>query len=84
MPEPQDFSTDMNDADMNGLPAMNGLSADDRNLERLLKSLVPRESRLNRDRVMYLAGQASAESATRSAPRRLARAWRYLKLSAAA
>jgi hypothetical protein len=73
MPEPQDFSTDMNDADMNGLPAMNGLSADDRNLERLLKSLVPRESRLNRDRVMYLAGQASAESATRSAPRRLAR-----------
>jgi hypothetical protein len=83
MPEPEDFSADLNDAGLNdaGLndrgTNMNGLSADDRNLERLLKSLVPRESRLNRDRVMYLAGQASADIAKRSSPRPLAR-WMWL------
>jgi hypothetical protein len=74
MPEPEDFSADLNDAGMNDRGAdMNRLSADDRNLERLLKSLVPRESRLNRDRVMYLAGQASADTGKRPTPRRLAR-----------
>ncbi len=52
---------------------MNGLSADDRNIERLLKSLVPRESRLNRDRVMYLAGQASTDIGNRAAPQRFTR-----------
>ena len=69
MPEPQDFSPNINDPDAD----MNGLSAEDRNLERSLKSLVPRASRLNRDRVMYLAGQASAEIGKHSPPRRLAR-----------
>jgi hypothetical protein len=74
MPEPEDFSADLNDAGMNDRGAdMNRLSADDRNLERLLKSLVPRESRLNRDRVMYLAGQASADTGKRPTSRRLAR-----------
>jgi hypothetical protein len=68
MPEPQDFSPDMNSADLNPTD-LNGLSVDDRNLERLLKSLVPRESRLNRDRVMYLAGHASAVVSHRTGSR---------------
>jgi hypothetical protein len=41
---------------------LNRLTDDDRQMERLLASLVPRETRVNRDRVMFLAGQASAGS----------------------
>jgi hypothetical protein len=41
---------------------MNRVTDDDRQIERLLASLVPRETRLNRDRVMFLSGQASAGS----------------------
>jgi len=41
---------------------MNRFTDDDRQIERLLASLVPRETRVNRDRVMFLAGQASAGS----------------------
>lgn len=52
---------------------LNGFSDDDRHLERLLASLKPRESRINRDRVMFLAGQASAVVSQRSRSLRLAR-----------
>jgi hypothetical protein len=40
---------------------LNPLSEDERQIERLLASLKPRESHVNRDRVMFLAGQASAK-----------------------
>jgi hypothetical protein len=49
------------------------LSEDDRQTERLLASLVPRESRVNRDRLMFLAGQASVESSRQFRARRPAR-----------
>jgi hypothetical protein len=62
MSERQEFTEDMN-----------GFSDDDRHLERLLASLKPRESRINRDRVMFLAGQASAVVSQRSRSLRLAR-----------
>ncbi|HUE18105.1 MAG TPA: hypothetical protein VMR25_28375, partial [Planctomycetaceae bacterium] len=52
---------------------MNDFSEDDRHLERLLASLKPRESRVSRDRVMFLAGQASALVAERSRTWRLNR-----------
>jgi hypothetical protein len=58
----QEFAEDMNDS-----------SEDDRHLERLLASLKPRESRVSRDRVMFLAGQASALVAERSRTWRLNR-----------
>lgn len=45
---------------------MNDFSEDDRHIERLLASLVPRETRVSRDRVMFLAGQASAIAAQQS------------------
>jgi hypothetical protein len=41
---------------------MNRFTDDDRQIERLLASLVPRDTRVNRDRVMFLAGHASAGS----------------------
>jgi hypothetical protein len=51
-------------------------SEDDRHIERLLASLKPHESRINRDRVMFLAGQASAMVAKRSRTWRINRwAW---------
>lgn len=59
MSDQQDFSADIS-----------GLSDEDRQIEHLLASMVPRESRVNRDRVMFLAGQASALSANPSAYRR--------------
>jgi hypothetical protein len=40
---------------------LNPFSEDERQIERLLASLKPRESHVNRDRVMFLAGQASAK-----------------------
>jgi hypothetical protein len=40
---------------------LNSFSEDERQIERLLASLKPRESHVNRDRVMFLAGQASAK-----------------------
>ncbi len=43
---------------------LGGLSDEDRQIERLLASIVPREARVNRDRMMYLAGQAAAASQT--------------------
>jgi len=52
---------------------MNDFSEDDRHLERMLASLKPRESRVSRDRVMFLAGQASALVAERSRTWRLNR-----------
>jgi hypothetical protein len=52
---------------------VNRLSEDDRQIERLLASLAPCESRVDRDRVMYLAGQASAVVSDRSGRGRLAR-----------
>jgi len=58
----QEFTEDLND-----------FSEDDRHLERLLASLKPRESRVSRDRVMFLAGQASALVAERSRTWRLNR-----------
>jgi hypothetical protein len=62
MPEQQEFSEDMS-----------GLSNDERHLERLLASLVPHESRVSRDRVMFLAGQAAGGASRPSAGRRLSR-----------
>ncbi len=62
MSERQEFNEDMS-----------GFSEDDRHIERLLASLVPRESRVSRDRVMFLAGQASAVVSQRSRSLRLAR-----------
>jgi hypothetical protein len=41
---------------------MSDFSEDARNIERLLRSLEPRASRINRDRLMFLAGEASAVS----------------------
>jgi len=51
MSDQQDFSAELGD-----------LSDEDRHIERLLVSMVPREARVNRDRLMFLAGQAAAES----------------------
>ena len=62
MPEQQEFSEDMN-----------GLSEDDRHIERLLASLVPHESRVSHDRVMFLAGQAAGGASRPSAGWRLSR-----------
>jgi hypothetical protein len=62
MSDQQDFSADIG-----------RLSDEDRQIEHLLASMVPRESRVNRDRVMFLAGQASALSANSSADRRSSR-----------
>ncbi len=42
------------------------LTEEEQQIERLLASLVPRDSRVNRDRVMFLAGQASAGSQKKS------------------
>lgn len=52
MSDQQNFSGDVN-----------RLSDEDWQIERSLASLVPRESQLNRDRLMFLAGQASALAA---------------------
>jgi len=41
---------------------LTGLSDDERHVARLLASLAPRESRINRDRTMFLAGRASADA----------------------
>jgi hypothetical protein len=41
---------------------MSGFTEEHGQIERLLSSLVPRETRVNRDRLMFLAGQASAGS----------------------
>jgi len=61
MSDQQDFSADVG-----------GLSGEDRQVERLLASMVPRESRVSRDRVMYLAGQASALASNPPSRRRVA------------
>ena len=44
---------------------MSRFTEEDQQIERLLASLVPRDTRVNRDRVVFLAGQASAESQTK-------------------
>jgi hypothetical protein len=62
MSDQQDFSTNLG-----------GLSDEDRQIERLLASMVPRESRVSRDRVMYLAGQASAPASNPPVHRRFSR-----------
>jgi hypothetical protein len=62
MSERQEFTEDMS-----------GFSEDDRHIERLLASLKPHESHINRDRVMFLAGQASAVVSQRSRSLRLNR-----------
>jgi hypothetical protein len=54
------------------LDGLNDLSDDERHLERLLAALLPRESRLDRERTMFLAGQASAVGQLRSSNR-----WRW-------
>jgi hypothetical protein len=51
MSEQQEFNDNMSD-----------FTEDHRRIERLLASLVPRETRVNRDRLMFQAGQASAGS----------------------
>jgi hypothetical protein len=54
-------------SDQQDFPANVGrLSDEDRQVERLLASMVPREARVNRDRMMYLAGQAAASQTTPS------------------
>jgi hypothetical protein len=41
---------------------ISGFPAEHRQIERLLASLAPRETRVNRDRLMFLAGQAASGS----------------------
>jgi len=45
---------------------MSDFSEDARNIERLLRSLEPRASRINRDRLMFLAGEASVLASRRT------------------
>jgi hypothetical protein len=58
MSDQQDLAADLGD-----------LSDEDRQIERLLASMVPREARVNRDRLMFLAGQVAAGSQTIRLPR---------------
>jgi hypothetical protein len=49
---------------------VNGLSDEERQIERLLAGLAPRDSRINRDRTMFAAGEASALSRAPRSPNR--------------
>ena len=62
MSDQQDFPTNLG-----------GLSDEDRQIERLLASMTPRESRVSLDRMLYLAGEASALASNSSGRRRATR-----------
>ena len=73
MSEPKDSHDDLNE-----------LSGDLQQVERLLTALKPRETGINRDRVMFLAGQASCSAERGLRTRRLGRwAWPSVTLCAA-
>jgi hypothetical protein len=57
-----------------------GLSDEERHLEQLLASLPVRESRINRDRTMFLAGRASGTPSQRALAHRLSR-WKWPAIS---